>query len=213
MDPRRVPTIFHFSRGSHRRSHVAFNHLTIMNKDAWLRRCVGSGEPTRGPSVFAQARASMPGNSNKLSRSGTPTRSGTPLSDASPDDGWVYVRARDAEAVHRMFAQILHFVRDVELRAVASVAPDDDGTRVLSDPLETCPEPSENAEYYDQVRILCPCEHVDSHRFSALHHYRPSRTVSCTVNMLYLRCLNRTCSSCLPMLANGTASAPKVTAK
>lgn len=89
-----------------------------------LGLCVGSGEPTRERSVF----------------------------HTNQDTGWVWCRARDAENMHAMCAQILHHVRDVELGNVEQDAGADDKTRVLSDPLEECPVQEHNPEYYERVR-------------------------------------------------------------
>lgn len=91
-------------------------------------RCVGSGAPVVQLSVF---------------------------SDANEDHGWVYCRAEDTEQMHRMMAHIVHYVRDVELQVVdPAVSDEEERARVLSDPLEVCPERADNPEYYEQ--ILCP---------------------------------------------------------
>lgn len=95
----------------------------------WLGLCVGSGEVTQPSSVFHESKNAE-----------------------LPDDGWVHCRAKDTEQMHAMFAHILHFIRDVELRSVtAKVEEEDDGTRVLSDPLEECPDRADNPEYYEQI--------------------------------------------------------------
>lgn len=94
---------------------------------AWLSLCVGSGEVTQPSSVFQESKNTT-------------------------DDGWLSCRSKDPEQMHAMFAHILHFVRDVELRSVtAKVEEGDDGTRVLSDPLEECPDRADNPEYYEQI--------------------------------------------------------------
>lgn len=62
--------------------------------------------------------------------------------------GWVQSRAKDAEHMHAMFAHVLHYVRDVEARSVDLTTRDE---RVLSDPLEECPDKADNPEYYEQV--------------------------------------------------------------
>ncbi|PKI84249.1 hypothetical protein MVES1_001930 [Malassezia vespertilionis] len=95
--------------------------------DYTLGLCVGSGEPTAPLPTF-------------------------PLKQSDThQDGWAFSRARDAEGMHRMFAQILHHVRDVEVRNVDPTVQGEDGLRVLSDPLEECPDPQDNPEYYTQI--------------------------------------------------------------
>mgnify|MGYP001759148993 CR=1 FL=1 len=96
---------------------------------AWLGLCVGSGEVTQPSQMFQEAN-----------------------NTDTTDDGWLICRAKDTEQMHAMFAHILHFVRDVELRSVmAKIGEGDDGTRVLSDPLEECPDRADNPEYYEQI--------------------------------------------------------------
>ncbi|KOS15381.1 rsc complex protein [Malassezia pachydermatis] len=99
---------------------------------AWLGSCIGSGHTREQLSPFRTGEASD-----------------------NPEDGWVFCRAKDIEHMHRMYAHILHYIRDVEVRAVHPDTHDtDEGLRVLSDPLEECPDPADNAEYYEQ--IACP---------------------------------------------------------
>ena len=90
-----------------------------------LGLCVGSGEEVCARSVFDRPNGS--------------------------DEGWVWCRARDTEGMHRMFAHIVHFLRDVELGSVESDVKGDDPLRVLSDPLEECPSREDNPEYYERV--------------------------------------------------------------
>lgn len=149
---------------------------------ASLGLCVGSGEETRARSVF-----SMP---------------------ADADDGWVWCRARDPEGMHRMFAHIVHYVRDVELGAVEPIVVGDDRTRVLSDPLEECPTRETNPEYYERVR-----PHACSPRLHAPPRYRPSRTGSSTASMHSRLCLSRICFSSFPTRGRGTESAHQGTKK
>ncbi|WFD19109.1 hypothetical protein MCAP1_001330 [Malassezia caprae] len=95
----------------------------------WLGLCVGSGEVTEPSSLFQD-----------------------PKNADATDEGWLSCRSKDPEQMHAMFAHILHFVRDVELRSVtAKFDEGDDGTRVLSDPLEECPDRADNPEYYEQI--------------------------------------------------------------
>ncbi|WFD25871.1 hypothetical protein MNAN1_000839 [Malassezia nana] len=95
---------------------------------AWLGLCVGSGQVTQPNSVLHEQK------------------------NADAQDGWLVCRSKDPEQMHAMFAHILHFIRDVELRSVsAKIEEGDDGTRVLSDPLEECPDHADNPEYYEQI--------------------------------------------------------------
>lgn len=107
--------------------------LIVMSEvPAWLGSCIGSGHTREQLSPFRTGEASD-----------------------NPEDGWVFCRAKDIEHMHRMYAHILHYIRDVEVRAVHPDTHDtDEGLRVLSDPLEECPDPADNAEYYEQ--IACP---------------------------------------------------------
>lgn len=66
------------------------------------------------------------------------------------EGGWLWCRSRELEGMHRVYAQVLHYIRDVEARAVFPETLGED-TRVLSDPLEECPLPEENAEYYELI--------------------------------------------------------------
>ncbi|WFD31047.1 hypothetical protein MSPP1_002077 [Malassezia sp. CBS 17886] len=92
----------------------------------------------------------------------------------APDDGWLACRARDAEGMHRMYAHIVHYVRDVELRSVRGVLPaGDDGARVLSDPLEACPALEENAEYYEKIRSPTSLESI-THRIVHCEYALPA---------------------------------------
>lgn len=95
----------------------------------WLQLGIGSGEPT-------EVRTSL----------------AVDAQDHARDDGWVYCRAKDPEHMHRMFAHILHFLRDVERRSIdPSTEGDEVGLRVLSDPLESCPDRADNPEYYRMI--------------------------------------------------------------
>lgn len=85
--------------------------------------------------------------STSASQLGLAVGSGAPR---EADGGWVWCRSRDLEGRHRMYAQILHHIRDVEARTVFPDTLGDD-TRVLSDPLEACPLPEENQEYYELI--------------------------------------------------------------
>ncbi|WFD35806.1 hypothetical protein MCUN1_002673 [Malassezia cuniculi] len=78
------------------------------------------------------------------------------------DGGWLWCRSRDLEAMHAMYAQILHHIRDVEARTVFSYV-DEEDARVLSDPLEACPLPEENAEYYELTitNRVASCEYAE----------------------------------------------------
>lgn len=139
---------------------------------ASLGLCVGSGEETRARSVFE-----MPPDA---------------------DDGWVWCRARDPEGMHRMFAHIVHYVRDVELGAVEPNVVGDDRTRVLSDPLEECPTREANPEYYIRV-----CSHLDSPRLHGPPRCRPSHIGSSIASMHSRHCLSKTCFSSFPMRERG----------
>lgn len=120
------------------------------SEQAWLGLCIGSGEPTNVH---------------------------TPLSVNSNDDvsdyGWLYCRAKDLEHMHRMYAHILHFLRDVEVRNIHSNVSDEDGLRVLSDPLEECPDPAENPEYYDQI-LRPTCLQTITHRLVHCEYASPA---------------------------------------
>ena len=95
----------------------------------WLQLGIGSGEPT-------EVRTSL----------------AVDAQDHARDDGWVHCRAKDPEHMHRMFAHILHFLRDVERRSIdPSTEGDEAGLRVLSDPLESCPDRADNPEYYRMI--------------------------------------------------------------
>ncbi|WFC99085.1 hypothetical protein MYAM1_001822 [Malassezia yamatoensis] len=93
-----------------------------------LGLCVGSGEEVCARSVFDGSNGS--------------------------ENGWVRCRARDTEGMHRMFAHIVHFLRDVELGSVESDVKGDDPLRVLSDPLEECPSRNDNPEYYERPALF-----------------------------------------------------------
>lgn len=111
---------------------VKTNTITTMAAEpeqAWLQLCIGSGEPTDVCTSLCM---------DSL--------------DDGRDYGWLHCRAKDLEHMHRMYAHILHFLRDVEVRNIhPKVLDDEDGLRVLSDPLEECPDPADNSEYYEQI--------------------------------------------------------------
>ena len=92
---------------------------------------------------------------------------------AEAREGWVWVRSREAEAMHRMYAQIIHFIRDVEVHEVRPDVGGEEGSRVLSDPLEACPEPEDNPEYYEQIERPTSLQTI-THRVASCEYAEPA---------------------------------------